>query len=66
MSDNKGKQLKHGDHVMPDGRIHHVLEVQNGFIDVRDILSRFQKKTQEGIDRNQRVNDRREEIRNEE
>ena len=34
--------LKHGDHPMPDGKIHHVLEVQNGFIDVNEIFKRIE------------------------
>ena len=36
--------LKHGDHLMPDGKIHHVLEVQKGFIDVNEIFKRIEKK----------------------
>ena len=45
MSDKKNETpLKHGDYPMPDGRTHHVLEVQNGFIDVTEIFKRIEKK----------------------
>lgn len=36
--------LKHGNYPMSDGKIHHVLEVQNGFIDVNEIFKLIEKK----------------------
>jgi hypothetical protein len=32
--------LPHGDHVMPDGRINHVLEVQDGVLDAKVLFER--------------------------
>lgn len=40
MAENKEEVLPHGDYLMPDGRIHHVLEVQNGTIDLWNYLKK--------------------------
>ena len=52
MADNSMEKLGPGDHVMPDGRIHHVLNVQKGTIDMMALFQKIEKNIENKLNTN--------------